>query len=184
MADIRTLLQKCKALAKTRKAAECNGYLSTFALNVSTTMFSDHMTQLYFKHFESAFRILHISSFWSEYEEYWRKSPGTSDLLQLRIQLVVAIGSSLRQEAPDSPTSFRSTATQWVHEAQHWLVTTRAKNRVSIGGLQLHCLLALACQCLAIAGDLVYIDLGHTIRTAIQMGLHRDPKHYKKISTL
>jgi len=51
------------------------------------------------------------------------------------------------------------------------------KDRLSISGLQVQLSLILVRQTLSISGDLIWIAMGTVIRTAIQLGLHRDPKH-------
>ncbi|KAJ9616654.1 hypothetical protein H2200_000373 [Cladophialophora chaetospira] len=143
------------------------------------------MAQSYVSHFESSFRILHIPSLWSEYTENWNRPSSTEDVLQLKAGLVMAIGSSLYPQPPDDVApSFRSTACQWVHNAQQWLSTPTRKARLTTDGLQLQCLLVLASQVLAIGGDLAYIAIGNAVRTAIQMGLHRDPRNFAKMSIL
>jgi hypothetical protein len=150
-------------------------------------LFADDMAQKYASHFESAFRILHIPYFWAEYEEYWRSPLETAGVLQLKVKLIVAIGSSLHQrslEDHDVATSFRSTACQWVHDAQQWLAAPAEKERLSIDALQVHCLLILARQVLDFGGDLVYTAMGNVVRTALQMGLHRDPRQFKKMTPL
>ncbi|KAK5287014.1 hypothetical protein LTR43_009033 [Exophiala xenobiotica] len=141
------------------------------------------MVHLYVTRFESVFRILHIPSFWIEYEKYWSNPTEAETVLQLKIQLVAAIGSVIRQDVTDT-TDIYSTARQWLYVAQEWLSGPMKKNRISIGSLQVQCLLILARQVLAVGGDIVWISLGTVVRTAMQMGLHRDPKHFKKMGVL
>jgi hypothetical protein len=99
------------------------------------------------------------------------------------MQLVVAISSSLYREARDAE-QVRSAARQWVYAAEDWLSGPIEKDRLSIDGLQVQCLLMLARQTLAVGGDLIWIAMGTLVRTAIQLGLHRDPKHFTKMSVL
>ena len=148
--------------------------------------FADHSLQLYVSHFESAFRILHIPSFWAEYEHYWEHPAETVSALQLKIQLVVAIGLCLqgRSERDDSASVFHSTACQWIRDAHEWLFAPAEKDRLRIDGLQIACLLVLACQTLDFGGDIVYVTMGNVVRMALQMGLHRDPKHFSKMTPL
>ena len=141
------------------------------------------MVHLYITHFESAFRILHIPSFWIEYERYWSDPIGAETIIQLKVQLVIAIGTSIHQDTVDT-TSIYSSARQWLYAAQEWLHVAMKKNRISIDSLQLQCLLILARQALAVGGDIVWISMGTVVRTAMQMGLHRDPKHFKRMGVL
>ena len=58
------------------------------------------------------------------------------------------------------------------------------KDRLSISGLQVQCLLILACQTLSVGRGLIWIAMGTLVRTAMQMGLHRDPKYFTKMTML
>lgn len=141
------------------------------------------MACLYVTRFESVFRILHIPSFWRDYEKYWACPTEAEAILQLKIQLVTALGISIHQTGIDTP-DFYSISRQYLYAAQDWLSGPLKKNRISITGLQIQCLLALARQALAVGGDVVWISMGTVIRTAMQMGLHRDPKHFKRMDIL
>ena len=141
------------------------------------------MTQLYISRFESAFRILHIPSFRTEYEQYWRNPAEAASTLNLKVQLVMAVGSSLYRESRNA-AKVRSATFQWVHAVQNWLSGPMEKDRLSISGLQVQCLLILARQTLSVSGDLIWIAMGTVVRTAMQLGLHRDRKHLKKMTIL
>lgn len=78
----------------------------------------------------------------------------------------------------------RSLVCLWIQFAHVWASGPTDKARLSIGGLQVQCLLVLARQVLAIGADLVYITMGQVIHMAIHMGLHRDPRHFHKLGTL
>lgn len=141
------------------------------------------MVHLYLTRFESVFRILHVPSFWREYDDYWSDPGATETVIRLKILLTIAIGSSVHEDST-SYGDIHLEAHQWLYEAQEWLSGPLRKDRITIGGLQVQCLLILARQTLAVGGDLVWISLGTVTRTAIQMGLHRDPKHFQKMSAL
>ncbi|CAM1509693.1 Fc.00g000280.m01.CDS01 [Cosmosporella sp. VM-42] len=78
----------------------------------------------------------------------------------------------------------RLKSSQWVHAAQSWASGPMGKDRISLSGLQVQCLLILARQVLSIGGDLVWIAVGTLIRTAMHMGLHRDPQRLAGITLL
>lgn len=73
---------------------------------------------------------------------------------------------------------------QWIYTAQAWLSGPLEKDRLNINGLQIHCLTILARQAFAIGGDLIWMSMGSLIHRAMQMGLHRDPKHLQTMSVL
>lgn len=144
---------------------------------------ADQMAQLYVTRFESVFRILHIPSFWAEYEIFWKNPEQASMALQSKVKLVIAIGSSLYRDTADADNVRWSTC-RWVHEAQAWVSGPVNKDRINLNGLQVQCLLILARQVLSIGGDLVWIAVGTLVRTAMHMGLHRDPTHFRAMTVL
>ncbi|KAL7919997.1 major facilitator superfamily domain-containing protein [Trichoderma austrokoningii] len=156
---------------------------SALSLSLSSKSWADQMAQLYVTRFESAFRILHIPSFWAEYEEFWKNPELSPMALQCKVKLVIAIGSSLYRDAVDAD-KIRLSSSQWVHEAQTWVSGSVKKDRISLGGLQVQCLLILARQVLSIGADLVWIAVGTLVRTAMHISLHRDPTHFKTMTVL
>ena len=167
---------------KTTRPGRCFSYPNPI-LSTAGKDFADQMAKLYISRFESAFRILHIPSFWSEYERYWQNPAEATSTLHFKVQLVIAIGSSLCQESPKI-TEVRSGASQWIYAAHDWLSGPMEKDRLSISGLQVHCLLILARQTLSVGGDLIWVSMGTLVRTAFQLGLHRDPRHFAKVTVL
>lgn len=151
--------------------------------SLPTKEFADQTARLYISRFESALRILHVPSFWTEYEQYWTNPAAATPALKFKVQLVIAIGSSLCRESPNT-ADVHTAARQWVYAAQNWLSGPMEKDRLSISGLQVQCLLILARQALSVSGDLIWIAMGTVARTAMQMGLHRDPKHIAKMTIL
>ena len=144
---------------------------------------ADAMSTLYFQSFESTYRILHRPSFWAEYERYWDDPGSASTSLRLKVLLVIAIGSSLHEQ-DDADSEFRNQVYQWIYAAQTWLSGPLEKDRLSFGGLQIHCLMILARQIFSVGGDLVWISIGSLVHQAMQMGLSRDPKHLPPMSIL
>ncbi|KIV80433.1 hypothetical protein PV11_07931 [Exophiala sideris] len=184
--EIRSLLQKCKVLAKTTKISRPSRCLSCPELmnfpRLSRDM-ANAFARLYLSKFESSFRIVHAPSFWSEYEEYWINPAAVCTAHQSKVQLVMAIGSSLSR-AEGNADPIRTMSSTSVYAAQNWLAGPLEKDRFTIDGLQVHCLLILARQIWCVGGDLIWVSMGTLIRTAMQMGLHRDPKHFPKMSVL
>ncbi|KIX06048.1 uncharacterized protein Z518_04022 [Rhinocladiella mackenziei CBS 650.93] len=183
--EIRNLLQTCKSLAKGAKATRPSRCFSCPEATIvpPSREVADLMTRLYLSRFESAFRILHVPTFWTEYQQFWNNPTTAGAALRLKVQLVIAIGTSLHRDERNE-AGLRSLAAQWVYAAQSWLAGPLEKDRLTIGGLQVHCLLILARQILSVGGDLIWVSMGTLVRTAIQMGLHRDPKHFQRMTVL
>lgn len=184
-AKLERLFYQCKHLAQKLKQNDPGRSItqSGSSLFLSSKSWADQMAQLYVTRFESAFRILHIPSFWVEYDEFWKSPEGASMALQCKVKLVIAIGSSLYRDAADAD-NIRWSSSWWVHEAQSWVSAPLKKDRISLSGLQVQCLLILARQVLSIGTDLVWIAVGTLVRTAMHMGLHRDPSHFKTMTVL
>lgn len=141
------------------------------------------MVILYFQTFESTHRILHVPTFWTEYQRFWIHPKGAPTNLSLKIHLVMAIASSL-QDPGTTSIDLRHLVHQWVYVAQTWLSGPLEKDRLDVTGLQIHCLTMLARQVLSIGGDLMWMSMGSLVHRAMQMGLHRDPKHLPRMSVL
>lgn len=144
---------------------------------------ADKMVSLYFGSFESTHRILHVPTFWIEYQRYWNDPETVPIGLRLKMLLVIGIGSSL-YEHRDVDTGFRNTVHQWIYAAQNWLSGPLEKDRLNITGLQVHCLAILGRQIFSIGGDLVWMSMGSLVHRAMQIGLHRDPTHFPAMSVM
>ncbi|OJD34085.1 c6 zinc finger domain-containing protein [Diplodia corticola] len=185
VAQMGHLLLKCKEIARKLKVGRPSRRLSRpgFSLAFPSREVSDKMASLYFQSYESTHRILHVSTFWAEYERYWRDPESAPIDLRLKILLVIGIGSSLHEHG-DADAGFRNMVHQWVYAAQSWLSGPLEKDRLEVSGLQIHCLSILARQIFSIGGDLVWVSMGSVIHRAMQIGLHRDPKHLPAMSVL
>ncbi|KAF2993569.1 hypothetical protein E8E14_001445 [Neopestalotiopsis sp. 37M] len=182
MAD---LLHAGKNIAKRIKSTRPTGSLADpdFGLVSPTREVADQMTALYFSSFESCHRILHVPSFWAEYNRFWSMPGSVSTPSRLKVLLVVAIGSSLHEDRnPDA--ELRILVCQWIHAAQTWLSGPLKKDRLDLHGLQIYCLTILARQIFSIGGDLVWMSIGSLVHRAMQIGLHRDPKYLPPMSFL
>jgi hypothetical protein len=58
------------------------------------------------------------------------------------------------------------------------------KDRLDVKVLQIHCLAVLARQIFSLGGDTVWVSMGSLLHGAMQIGLHRDPKHLPDMSLL
>jgi hypothetical protein len=181
--EIYAVLQKCKDLGRAAKAQLPSRWHLPPDLksSVPPQELAGELVHLYLRTFESVYRILHIPSFEKEYAQYWIKPQAASNDFVIKLLLVLAIGTCLYQN-PQDETNLRTRALQWIYIAQSWLSAPFEKSRLSLTGLQVHCLLLLARQTNAVGSDLVWISAGSLLRTAIQMGLHRDPKYFPRMS--
>ncbi|KAI1383770.1 uncharacterized protein F4822DRAFT_50573 [Hypoxylon trugodes] len=171
-------ITKAKALARTVKARRTPELGFKFGTNIPPRETADKLVDAYLRTLETVFRIVHVPSFRKEYEDYW-SSPDSAELpFIIQLQLIMAIGTAMY----DDLFSMRNTASQWVYEAQCWLISPVPKTRLTLAGLQNMLLLCLAREAAAVNPDLVWIPIGQLMRTAIFMGLHRDPKKLPKMN--
>ncbi|UPX13012.1 uncharacterized protein EKO05_0003541 [Ascochyta rabiei] len=114
----------------------------------------DILVDGYLRTFEGVFRVLHVPSFRKEYEAYW-SGRITDKPSVLNIMLA----------------------------AESWLAAPHAKSRLNMAGLQIQILVLVAKQVCNVEGDHVWIAAGALLRTAMYLGLHRDPSYFGKINT-
>ncbi len=151
-----------------------------FGSHVPGRQTADQLVDGYFRTLETVYRILHMPTFWQDYRRYWDNPGAASVVFVVQLQLVMAIGTTFY----DTACSLRHLAAQWTYEAQLWLMSPAEKLRMNIPGLQIMCLLHLARETSAVGGDLVWISAGALIRTAMHLGLHRDPSKLPNVSPL
>ncbi|KAI1463811.1 uncharacterized protein F4812DRAFT_463372 [Daldinia caldariorum] len=174
------MVNRCKALARTVKAQRAPAQAVKFGASLPPREVADKLVDAYLRTSEAVLRILHVPSFRKEYEIFWL-SPDSADLpFLIQLQLVMAIGAAVY----DDHYTLRKSAMQWVYEAQCWLISPVPKTRLTITGLQVMLLLCLAQQTALVGQDLVWISVGQLMRTAMYMGLHRDPKKLPKMNQL
>ncbi|OCL02052.1 hypothetical protein AOQ84DRAFT_305467, partial [Glonium stellatum] len=181
--EIYSLVQKCKMIARTAKSDRLTqqSVAPGFRDYVPPREVSDELIYLYFRTFESIYRVLHIPSFQREYIEYWNNPELASADFVIKLLLVMAIGTCFHKGASNS-ISLRTSSYLWIHATQSWLKSPFEKARLTLRGLQIYCLLLIARQTHGISSNLVWISAGSLLRTAMNMGLHRDPKHLPKAS--
>lgn len=179
------LAERCKVLARSMKVGRPSRLESSSWSNITPPPreHADILVEAYFKYFESAYRILHLPTFATDYVEYWANPDAATVALRLEISLVAAIGSSVI-DSPEKEAEIRNKAHEVVNAAHLWLSGPLEKHRLHVKAIQIHCLTVLTRQIFGIGGDLVWTSMGQLIHEAMQMGLHRDPSHLPGISLL
>jgi hypothetical protein len=140
---------------------------------------ADELVDGYCRTTETLLRVLHIPTFKRDYEALWvsDNQPDTGFLMQLK--LVLAIGAAVY----DEKYTLRSSALQWVYEAETWVSEPKFKSRLDIQSLQTHILLLLAREIVGIGGDSIWFAAGALFRKAIYLGFHRDPQRLPNQNT-
>lgn len=141
----------------------------------------DSLVDGYLRTFEGVFRVLHVPSFRKEYDAHWLQKVETKPSVMLKIMLVCAIGVPFY--AGVKQPKLRVACAKWIQAAETWVAAPHAKSRLNMAGLQIQILILLAKQVCNVEGDHVWISAGSVLRTAMYLGLHRDPSYFGKINT-
>jgi hypothetical protein len=174
---------ECKHMARTIKTARISHPIVSpdVLSSIPAKEVCDQLVQCHLRTIEGVFRVLHVPSFFKEYETYWSNTLITKPSTLIKILLVCAIGAPFFT-GPER-AQLRTTCVKWIHAAESWLSAPHEKSRLNMAGLQIHILLILARQICSVDGDLIWIPAGALLRSAMHLGLHRDPANFPKIST-
>ncbi|TEA18085.1 Transcription factor lepE [Colletotrichum sidae] len=172
-------LEKCKNLARLIKSRRTPAFATiSIGKSMPSRDVADALVDAYLRTFESVTRILHIPSFKSNYERYWAEPSEASESFVVLMQLCMAIGATFHDER----FSLRNLAAQWFWEGMFWLMTPCEKSRMTMTGLQIRCLMHHLRHTANVGCDLSLIGAGSLVRTAMYMGMHRDPRGLVKMS--
>ncbi|KAI1330678.1 hypothetical protein F5Y16DRAFT_340100 [Xylariaceae sp. FL0255] len=141
----------------------------------------DQLMHIYMTQSETLYRVLHIPTFMSQYNQYWAGSPQAPAFLpQLLCVLCIGyrlfgIGKGRFQNERDGihmPTACALVRT--------WLDGLRGKELVEFNTLQTEILVLMAQRVLSIQNQESWTHLGLIVRMAMTMGLHRDPSEFNE----
>ncbi|KAL6359560.1 hypothetical protein LRP88_06981 [Fusarium phalaenopsidis] len=171
-----TYLIKCKALARLIKARRAPPWPTSLTTQLPPRRVTDELVECYLRTTERVYRILHVPTFRKQYEALYtsQDDPDRSFLVQLK--LVLALGAVTY----DEKFLMRVSAVRWIYEAQAWVSEPEFKSRLGIQYLQTNILLLLAREMVQVSGESPWVAAGSLYRTAVSMGLHRDPVHLSK----
>jgi hypothetical protein len=180
--EVREIFEKCRRLAKAAKLERPLDLHSCPNIQdyIPQREVADALVDIYFRTFESTYRILHIPSFKQEYAEFWDGTARTNTVIVVKMLLVMAIGTCFYQG--EGEDELRSQGQRWILSAESWTAVSPGKSQLTISSIQINCLLILARQTTIVIGESIWIRSGNLLRIAFSMGLHRDPKHFPKLS--
>ncbi|KAL4963679.1 uncharacterized protein BDV14DRAFT_190779 [Aspergillus stella-maris] len=166
-------VKRCKELARIIKAQRQPQWPTPPTTDLPPKGVADELVDCYLKTIETSYRILHTPTFRTEYDALWVSDAKPNIAFIVQLKLVLAIGSITY----DNRFSMRASANRWVYEALTWLSDPDFKSRLNIQSLQSTVLLLIARETINVGGDSSWISAGALLRTALYMGLHRDPTH-------
>ncbi|KAL2819860.1 fungal-specific transcription factor domain-containing protein [Aspergillus cavernicola] len=145
---------------------------------------ADELLNLYFSTFETTYRILHIPSFFKEYEAYWAAPEAAGTVFIAKLLTLMAAASCFISPATtvNGKDTLHDVAVGWILSVQSWIASLFVSATAKFDILQIQCLLMIARQALAVDGDVVWNTSGSLIHTAMAMGMHRNPLRFAKMT--
>jgi hypothetical protein len=166
-------MQRCKQLARTIKSQRTPAWPCLPTPDLPSRPVADDLVDCYLRTSERTYRVLHVPSFRKDYEALWVTGTEPEKTFLVQLKLILAIGATTY-----SPYfHLRPSAIRWVYEAEAWLANPSLKHRLGLQYTQIHILLLIAREMVAVGEDLVWISAGSLLRSAVHMGLHRDPNN-------
>lgn len=170
-------VQRAKVLARKIKAQRAPPWQTESTVNIPPRHICDVLIDNYVRTIETLYRIVHVPTFLKEYEASWEPDAQPSTGFMVQLKLILAIGATLY----DSTFSLRIEATRWVYEAQSWLMSPAFKSKLGICFLQNNILILLARELVDVGGELIWISAGAVVRSAVYMGMHKDPARFRNM---
>ncbi|KAJ8117971.1 hypothetical protein OPT61_g955 [Boeremia exigua] len=174
--DFKAFRDRRKVLSKEKIARTYGTDEEVFAL-LPPKHELDIQVALYFRTWETTYRILHEPTFWQEYNSFWERRDDKQGGFATILVLIVATTkcSTVKDDVfiGDS-TSDRDAASDLIETCQMWL-NRQPRKRLTLAYFQLQCLTLLAkrVNCVKLKQD--WLTAGDVVRLALASGLHRDP---------
>lgn len=178
------LLKEIRSLRrsiKTRQAPRLVDPVPDLLNDLPPRKICDELIQHYLRTLGLIYRVLHIPSFYEDYERFWKEPQSASTGFLMKLLLILAIGCIFYCK-PGPSNELGIPVRRWVYAAQWWLSGPTEKEAGDLEGLQVHCLLLLCRQGYAVDKDTNWISAGSLLRFAVNQGLHRDPKIFPALS--
>jgi hypothetical protein len=174
------LLGKCKHLSETVRVQRATQRrvppsMIDVTLDMPSRPICDKLVQLYFRTFDTVFRVLHVPTFQKEYQAYWCNKLVSREAFHQKLLLVMAIGTCFYYEDEEEDCPFRSLASRWIFQVQYWLVNIFETGEPNMDVIQVSALLLLARQIDRVGTNLIWISADFPLRIAISEGYHKEP---------
>ncbi|KFX99272.1 hypothetical protein V490_01858 [Pseudogymnoascus sp. VKM F-3557] len=167
--------------------------LSSISAAMRATLLPRHVCErlsvVYFTSSERLLKILHRPTFLRDCEAFWNREqelPRAShtfvdDAVLPQLVGVILIASSL---SDIESLSVDALSIEFMYDMlKSWVNALDSKRRLQLSTIQTQCLLLVARQMRASEAEQLENDSAALVRSAINMGLHRDPREFPKISS-
>lgn len=143
---------------------------------------ADILVNSYFRNYEASYRILHIPSFFDQYERMWSQPDQASNIFIATVLSVMSIGCSLHPTRLPDGSSAAELARRYVGIVDTWLTGRGSRPQQVLPILQIGCLLAISQNTNAIQSGVSGVTTGKLLRNAFAAGVHREPSSLTKCS--
>jgi len=154
-----------------------------FNLNemVPSRKVADELLELYLDTFETTYRVIHIPTFLMQYSHYWDNPQKPDMAFVAQLLAVLAAGSCFHVAMePEARETYPPPAMKWIMGVQSYISCAFVSPDIDLRMIQTQALLLIARLGVANDGDVSWASSGYLIRSAMTMGLHRDPTRFRK----
>lgn len=176
--DFKTFRDQRKITAKYKEKMTHGGDDEVFAALPERNIV-DIQVALYFRTWETTYKILHEPMFWKEYHGFWegRAHEGGQVSFAVILNLIVATTKCLTAKDDvflGDTTADRHTASNIIEICDAW-ISRQPRKRLILPFFQVQCLALLAkrVNCVKLKQD--WVTSGDLFRLALASGMHRDP---------
>ncbi|KAK1762723.1 hypothetical protein QBC33DRAFT_256498 [Phialemonium atrogriseum] len=184
-AELNSIVKDTRSLRRAVKAhdsAQLNNPVPDLLNTLPAKATCDKLVRCYLQTFEPVYRVVHVPTFWKEYNQFWEQTQimSTSSPFVMKLVLVLAIGTVFLPDTADiDRATLHRLAQTWIYAAQWWLTGPSEKSIITLDGLQVFCLLIIARQATHNSpGGSVWLSTGSLMTMAMAMGLHRNPNMF------
>ncbi|KAI2790378.1 hypothetical protein POX_d05889 [Penicillium oxalicum] len=149
---------------------------------VPSRAIADQLVQLYLDSFETTYRVLHVPSFLKQYADYWANPQKPDIAFVAQLLAIMAAGTRFLPTSSSSgqPNAYQHSASKWIMAIQSYISCTSISPHINFKMVQTQTLLLLAQLANATDSELAWISSGALVRSAMTLGLHRDPGRFRK----
>lgn len=170
-----------RRVIKNRQAPQIADPAPALLNDIPSREICDELIQHYFRTLGLIYQVMHMPSFYQDYERFWENSGSVSTGFVMKLLLMLAIGAVFHCK-PGPSNELGLPTRRWIYATQWWVSGPFEKERESIEGLQVHCLLLLCRQAYGMDKESNWTAAGTLLRQAIQQGLNRDPRNFPNVS--
>ncbi|KAJ0426693.1 fungal-specific transcription factor domain-containing protein [Aspergillus carlsbadensis] len=183
--EVKSIIKECRDLRqsiKTQRSVKLNDPLPNARSTIPSKGECDELVQCYLRTFEPIYRVIHVPSFWTEYDEFWMQPQPTLTPFLTKLLLILAIGTVFRSgDKSFTREEYHRLAQNWIYAAQWWLAGPSEKSTRNLDGLQVSCLLLISRKACGF-GASPWLSAGSLMKMAVATGLHRDPANFSSLS--